>query len=333
MPGTFKAKMIDMHSHVITERMIDLMKRDQRFGVTIKGGKWVSKDIKPFALLDPWFKPLAKLAEMDEQELDASILSAAPKPLFFYDAELEAQVTAARELNLGLAEFCEADPTRLAWMANVPLAYPKEACAVLEEAVAQGAVGVHIATTVCNRPIDGLEYEQFWSKVEELGIPVFLHPAYERELPEYTTYRLGVIVGLPVEVTITLERFIYSGVLDRHPEMTVIGGLGGGYFPYSAGRLRQYALVDSAFKDLTKRDPWSYVGQIVFDCFLHDVGQIRFLIEHAGVDNVMIGTDASFVSIMPKPVQMVREAVRGNEDDLRRVGETNPLRIFPRLKL
>jgi hypothetical protein len=47
------------------------------------------------------------------------------------------------------------------------------------------------------------------------------------------------VVGLGVEVTVTLERMIYKGVFDRHPSLTIVAALGGGFFPYNAGRLRR----------------------------------------------------------------------------------------------
>ena len=199
---------------------------------------------------------------------------------------------------------------------------------MLEQAKSEGAVGVRVPTSANGHRLDEPQYEPFWAKSAEFNLPIFLHPAYERDLPEFADFRLGAVVGLNVEVTVTLERMIYKGVFDRHPKLTVVGALGGGFFPYNAGRLRHYAMIDPSFEGLTKRDPWSYVGQIKFDCFLHDVGQIRFLIQQAGAENVLIGTDASFASLMPDPVGMVRQAVDGDEKLVKLIGDTNARALF-----
>jgi aminocarboxymuconate-semialdehyde decarboxylase len=320
--------MIDMHTHAIPQRVIDLVTKDKRYGVDLSDGRWHSPHIQAFKITQPWISPDAKLREMDGQKLDASILSAAPKPLYYHDLDLEPQILMAREVNAGLAEFCVGHEDRLRWMAQVPLTFPQESCRVLEQAKAAGAVGVQISTSANGHRLDEPQYEPFWAKAVELDIPIFLHPAYERDLPEFAEFRMGAVVGLNVEVTVTLERMIYKGVFDRHPKLIIVAGLGGGFFPYNAGRLRHYAKVDPSFEGMTKRDPWSYVGQIKFDCFLHDVGQIRFLIQQAKPENVLLGTDASFASLMPDPVGMIRAAADGNEAIVNQIGDTNSRALF-----
>jgi len=320
--------MIDVHTHALPRRVLNLVEKDRRFGVDTSDGRWRSVHISPFKISEPWYNPDSKLKEMDSQKLDASILSAAPKPLYYHDLDLEPQSLMAREVNLGLAEFCKGHEDRMRWMAQVPLAFPQESCRMLEKAKSEGAVGVQISTSANGHRLDEPQYEPFWAKSAELNLPIFLHPAYERDLPEFADFRLGAVVGLNVEVTVTLERMIYKGVFDRHPKLTVVGALGGGFFPYNAGRLRHYAMIDPSFEGLTKRDPWSYVGQIKFDCFLHDVGQIRFLIQQAGAENVLIGTDASFASLMPDPVGIVRQAVDGDEKLVKLIGDTNARALF-----
>jgi aminocarboxymuconate-semialdehyde decarboxylase len=320
--------MIDVHTHALPRRVINLVEKDQRFGVDVSDGRWRSVHIAPFKITEPWYSPDAKLKEMDRQKLDASVLSAAPKPLFYHDLDLEPQSLMAREVNVGLAEFCQGHEDRMRWMAQVPLSFPQEACRMLEQAKADGAVGAQLSTSANGHRLDDPRFEPFWSKVEELKLPIFLHPAYERDLPEYADFRLGPVVGLGVEVTVTLERMIYKGVFDRHPSLTIVAALGGGFFPYNAGRLRHYSKIDPCFEGLTKRDPWSYVGQIKFDCFLHDVGQIRFLIQQAKPENVLIGTDASFASLMPDPVGVLREAADGNEAVVQQIGDINARALF-----
>jgi aminocarboxymuconate-semialdehyde decarboxylase len=197
-------------------------------------------------------------------------------------------------------------------MASVPMGYPEETAAVLEDAVAAGASGVEIGTTANGKRIDVAEFEPFWSAVERLDVPVFMHPAYEHHLPEYEPYELGLAIGLPVESTTALERLIVGGTLDRHPKTTVVAALGGGCFPYLAGRLRFYSTFTPGLSEAPP-DPWAYVGQIKFDSHLHDPVALRFLIEKAGAENVLIGTDCSFLSGTPEPMTELREAV-GDDD-------------------
>jgi len=320
--------MIDIHTHALPPRVLKLVENDKRYRVDLSGGQWKSAHIAPFPITEAWYKPSEKLKEMDRQKLDASVLSAAPKPLFYHDLDLEPQALMAREVNLGLAEFCNGHEDRMRWMAQVPLTFPDESCRTLEQAKAEGAVGVQISTSANGHRLDEERYEPFWSKLEELDLPAFLHPAYERDLPEFADFRLGPVLALGVEVTVTLERMIYKSVFDRHPKLVIIAALGGGFFPYNVGRLRHYSRIGSGFEGLTKRDPWSYVGQIKFDCFLHDPQQIRFLISQAKPENVLLGTDASFRSMMPDPVGVLREAADGNAAIVNQIGDTNARALF-----
>src|SRR5471030_1237907 len=120
--------MIDVHTHALPRRVLNLVEKDRRFGVDTSDGRWRSVHIAPFKITEPWVNPDAKLKEMDRQKLDASILSAAPKPLFYHDLDLEPQSLMAREVNVGLAEFCQGHEDRMRWMAQVPLSFPQESC-------------------------------------------------------------------------------------------------------------------------------------------------------------------------------------------------------------
>lgn len=321
------SRFIDVHNHAIPRRVLELVTSDPVYGVTVADGMWNSGNIVSFPLVDAWFEPDAKLREMDGKELDGAVLSAAPKPLYYYELDLAPQEAVARETNIGLEEFTRGHEDRLRWMAQVPLAFPERAAEVLRDASELGCAGVQIGTTAAGRQLDGPEFEAFWSAAEELDQTVFLHPAYERKIPEYSDYHLGVVVGLPVEVTVAVERLICSHVFDRHPNLRVVAALGGGFFPYNNGRLRHYSSFGAQLRDAPK-EPWDYVGQLKFDSFLHDVGQLRFLITQAGAENVLIGTDCSFLSATPTPVSDLRAAADGDETVIQQVGETNPAQLF-----
>jgi aminocarboxymuconate-semialdehyde decarboxylase len=109
--------------------------------------------------------------------------------------------------------------------------------------------------------------------------------------------------------------------------LNVVAALGGGAFPYNVGRLRHYITWVPALSDSPK-DPWSYVGQIKFDTHLHDPLALRFLIEKAGPENVLIGTDCSFPSATPEPVRELRDALGDDDASFAMVAETNAMELF-----
>jgi aminocarboxymuconate-semialdehyde decarboxylase len=318
---------IDIHNHIIPRAVLDLVSEQAIYGVEISGDKWQSRNIGAFPLIDAWFEPAAKLRELDSKELDAAVLSAAPKPLYYYELPLRSQLLMAQTFNRSAAEFCAGHRDRLRWMAHVPLTFPEVAADVLTEARELGAVGVEIGTSAASHRLDEAMYDVLWDRLESLGLPVFLHPAYESQAEENNVYALGQVIGLLSEVTNTLQRLICGRVLDRHPDLQIVAALGGGYFPYSAGRLRHYATWRPELAD-APADPWSYVGQLKFDTHLHDPVALRFLVEKAGPGNVLIGTDCSFPSCTPSPMEELREALGDDTAAIKAVAEANAYDMF-----
>jgi aminocarboxymuconate-semialdehyde decarboxylase len=317
---------VDIHNHIIPQSVIDLCQSEPAYGVTIANGQWKSPNIHDFPLVDAWHDPAAKLRELDGKDLDQAVLSAAPKPLYYYELAVDDQERMARTFNEGAASFCDGHDDRLRWMASVPLAFPERAASVLSDALDLGASGVEIGTSADGRRIDEPEFEPFWAAAARLNVPVFLHPAYEHRLPEYEPYQLGLAIQLPVEVTTALERLICARTLDRHA-VTIVAALGGGCFPYLAGRLRHYSTFTPGLRN-APADPWAYVGQIKFDSHLHDPVALEFLIKKAGDQNVLIGTDCSFESATPAPVSELRAAVSASQESFDRVSHQNAHALF-----
>jgi len=318
---------IDVHNHVIPPAVLDLVGRDPAYGVTLAGSRWRSRNIGELDLVPAWYEPVAKLAEMDALGLDRAVVSVAPKPLYYYELDLAPQRQIAEVANEALADFCSHGEGRLRWMAHVPLAFPQEAASMLGDAAGSGAVAVQIGTSAAGRRLDDPAYEVVWDKVEELALPVFLHPAYEDGGPRNDRYALGVVVGMADEVTNAVYRLVCGHVFDRHPGLRVIAALGGGAFPYLAGRLRQSVTFRPELAGVAP-DPWSYLGQLKFDTHVHDAATLRYLIDKAGSGNVLIGTDCSFQSHTSDPLGELREATHGDKAAFAAISDGNAEELF-----
>src|SRR3954453_5679959 len=136
---------IDVHNHAVPEAAIELLNRDPVYGVTVKDRISRGGVHPDFEIVDSFVEPDAKVAELEDRELEAAVVSTSPT-LFYYHVDAEAGEAMARAVNAALAEFAAARPDRLNWMASVPLQAPDRAVAVLEDAVQAGCVGVEIAT-------------------------------------------------------------------------------------------------------------------------------------------------------------------------------------------
>src|SRR5437763_551804 len=83
------------------------------------------------------------------------------------------------------------------------------------------------------------QYDVFWSKAQELGAFLFMHPGGTNGNgdPHFAGKgALGNTIGNPLETTIFFSRLIYDGTLDKFPGLKICGAHGGGYLPSYLGR-------------------------------------------------------------------------------------------------
>jgi aminocarboxymuconate-semialdehyde decarboxylase len=315
---------IDVHNHVMPEAALELLRTDPVYGVQLDGRRWSGGLHVDFEIVPSFVEPGPKLAELESKGLEAAVVSVAP-PLFYYHVDAAAGEQMARAVNRGLAEFCTEAPERLRWLATVPMQEPERAVAVLEDAVAAGCVGAEIGTAVDGRRLDEPHFEPFWDAAERFGLPVTLHPAYGERNPALDAYYLENVLGFLFETTIAIERLIVSGLLDRHPALRIVLLHGGGYFPYQAGRLRHARIVRPELAD-TPSDPWSYRDRLFFDIITHEPAALGYLIDRAGADRVVMGTDLPFDMATPDPMRLLEAAADG--DAARAIAERNPAALY-----
>jgi aminocarboxymuconate-semialdehyde decarboxylase len=316
---------IDAHHHAIPERALALLKRDPIYEVTVEGDVFHGKNWGGFRMWPSWTDPRAKLKLLEEKGLEGAVVSAAPKPLYYYELDADAGAAICRETNLGLAEFCAEAPDRLWWMAHLPLQDPARAIDMLEEAVEGGCVAILAATSIAGERLDLPKFEPFWAAAERLRMPVNVHPGYLEPNASHVDYYLHSAVGNLTETTTAIERLICARTFDRHPDVKVIVNHGGGFFPYAAGRLR-HSMGNRPELESAPKDPWAYLPQIWFDTITHDVAAIRYLVERVGLSQVVVGTDLPFDVAPERPWDEIVEAV--GPERATTIAEENPRVLF-----
>jgi len=152
----------------------------------------------------------------------------------------------AREANDWLAAEVTQNPARFGGFASVSLHDAHEAAAEAERAVRElGMFGVMVndyqvvdagGDPEGKKYFDEEEYWPFWQKVEELGVPVYLHPRYPPLRELRAGYKYGErkeLLGASVQFHLDLSMHVYalcvSGLFDRFPGLkVVVGHLGEG---------------------------------------------------------------------------------------------------------
>ncbi|MDX3245495.1 amidohydrolase family protein [Streptomyces sp. ME18-1-4] len=248
-----------------------------------------------------------RLDAMDAQGVDVQLVSPSPSH-YHYWADEETAEKVFRRANEATAAHCAQAPGRLHGLGLVPLQHPELAVRALEHALEQGLLGVEISSHAPRRELSDAAYEPFWSRAEETGAILFLHPFGCTLDERLDRWYLSNVVGQPVENAVALSHLIFSGVLDRHPGLKLIAAHGGGYLPTHIGRSDHAWSARSDAGAGCAHLPSSYLKRLYFDSLVHDPHVLRELVRAAGADRVLLGSDYAFDMGAEDPVAALRAA-------------------------
>jgi aminocarboxymuconate-semialdehyde decarboxylase len=103
--------------------------------------------------------------------------------------------------------------------------------------------------------------ETFWpiyKMLEELGVPMFVHPHHVAGLDRLMDFYLNNLIGNPLDTTIAATRLIFSGTLEKFPKLKVVLAHGGGQFPFIFGRIEHGYKVRPEPKEKVHKRPYPY---------------------------------------------------------------------------
>jgi len=240
-----------------------------------------------------------RLELMDQGEIELAVLSSGAVVQGFLDPR--AAMRMARESNDHLAEVVRARPDRFAAFATTPLQHPEQGADELQRAVEQlGLVGTMLFGQTGGRYLDDRTFDPFWERAEDLGVPVYLHPADAAALPASLAGRpelVGATWSWTAETATHALRIVFGGVFERFPRVRLILGHMGETLPFFLWRLDQRA---SAFaghasamtpSQLVRRN----IRVTTAGSFSDD--PLRCALDALGEDSVMFSVDYPFESM------------------------------------
>ena len=289
---------IDLHSHVIPPTIIAVMLRDpQRFGMKIaeRDGRIYFERKGKLSEMEREFHDVdAKIAAMDRMRIDISALSVAP-PTYFYALSAEAGLAASRLSNDGIAQMVAKYPARLRGMATLPMQDPDAAITELERVVKEYKFkAVEMGTSIEGEQLAHPRFRPVLKTIEQLGCFIFTHPYACSAKGGMDRYEMFNTVGYPLDSTLMVAHLMASGALDDLKTLRIVIPHGGGYVPYQIGRFDRAHKHRPAASVDTQSAPYDLFKRFYFDALTHDPRSTRHLINMAGADHVVIGTDNPF---------------------------------------
>jgi len=163
---------------------------------------------------------------------------------------------------------------------------------------------MNLPTNIAGKPLDSPEFEPFWAQASAMDIPVFTHPQDPVGRSYETDYWLLTTLGWPYDTSLMLCRLVFSGVMERYPNLKIVSHhLGGGMVPFFWGRINEVydraGTVDGLHpsEDLIGNLPrplFDYFSRFYYDTAVLGVPSLKCTYEIFGADRMVYATDAPF---------------------------------------
>jgi len=329
---------IDVYTHVLPEeygrRMFELLPKVEN--QTLSSFFYRSVDLDRSPLLSDIPRRLREMESVGDGYRQVLTL-AAPQIEDFAQPPVGTELS--RLANDGMAALVADHPERfVGFAAQLAMNDPDAAVAELERALAlPGALGVQIPSRIGGRPIDHPDFEGVIAKVAEHDAAIWIHPNRSPTMPDYegeelSYYHLFISIGWPYDTSLAVGRLIFSGIMERYPNLKVIVHHAGGMIPSYAHRIGyERAAVDKGRTDraaLTK-PPVEYLRRLYADTAMRlNPAAVRLAIDFFGPEHVLFGTDTGFAHD-PSVLIAELEGLGLPEADEQLIFSGNAQRIFP----
>ena len=284
-----------------------------------------------------------RLGQMDQHGIELMILSLnAPAIQAIHD--IKTAIAVAKQANDALAGEVRKRPDRFAAFAALPMQDPEAATAELIRCVKQlGMVGAlvngfsQVQTPDSVVYYDLPQYRPFWSAVEALDVPFYLHP--RNPLPSWTKFydghpwMLGPNWAFAAETAVHALRLIGSGLFDEHPRLKIVLGHLGEGIPVQLWRIdNRNGWMKAPHKYAAKNGVADYFRKhfhLTTSGNFHTPSLVNAMTE-MGPDRVMFSVDWPFEDVGESAQWFDTASI--SETDRQKVGRSNAIKLF-KLKL
>jgi predicted TIM-barrel fold metal-dependent hydrolase len=281
---------IDAYSHILPKKY-----KEALFDKMSKRSYYFEADSTRPALFDLD----TRFAGMDKVPGLKQVLTPGAPPLEYVASPGDA-VVMARLANDEMAELVDKYPDRfVAAVACLPLNDVNASIRETERAMTDLKFkGIQMFTSINGKPLDSPEFLGLYEIMAHYDLPIWIHPAKDRNIPDYpgedeSKYALFLAFAWPYETTLAMSRLVFSGILEKYPNLKFITHHCGGMLPSFHKRV---ALVPPGtqtgeIQTLTKQ-PLEYFRRFYADTVMG--GNIPALMagyEFFGADNILFASD------------------------------------------
>jgi len=316
---------IDAHAHIIVPEITrslepaeawrpDVFWKDNRQVVDFNG-KQITSAVHEFVHID------AILEAHQAAGVDHIVLCPWVS-ILGYEANPTEGLRLSRIQNEALSHLAHDYPQWVSALGSVPMQDPQLAARELEVLMREpGMYGVEVAASVNGVYLGDDRFLPFWAAAEECGALVFIHPTTRGfKDPVFNDYYLWNTVGNPLETTVTAAHMVMAGVMEAHPRLKVLLAHGGGAIVSLSGRLRHAQSFQLQARARLKESPDVSLKRFYYDTVTHDVTLLQEVVNFAGIDHVLLGSDYPFDMGVNHPAEIVRQLGLAPRDEEKILG-------------
>lgn len=322
--------LIDFHNHYYPPEFLDAIREGgSEFHVTVDDdGNPVLYSPGDYNVLVPGHRDLdVRERVLDESGVDMQVITfTAP------GTSLETPARAlelARVINDALAKEVRNRWGRFTSLGTLPMNDAHAAADEAERVVGSlGLPGVMIYSNASGVPLYEERFQPVFERLNEAGAVVYIHPTYPVGVEVMEEFMLMPMVGFLMDTTLAAAGLVYSGVLERYPDIDWVLAHLGGAVPYMAERFDRGFDAYPACRERCTVRPSEQLRRLYFDTVNFDPASLRLAIDFAGVDRIVAGSDYPHQIGSLEKMKSSLDSLGLSDDDLSKIRGGNAARIL-----
>jgi aminocarboxymuconate-semialdehyde decarboxylase len=167
--------------------------------------------------------------------------------------------------------------------------------------------GVQINTPINDKPLDSPEFIPLYEKMSQYNLPIWIHPVREVDFADYRTekrskYMIFHVFGWPYETAVAMTRLVFSGILEKYPNLKFITHHCGSMIPYLEQRIigaydHAEMLRGAKYKQGLTKSPIEYFKMFYNDTAIYgSTPGLMCAYAFCGADHLLFATDFPYDS-------------------------------------
>jgi predicted TIM-barrel fold metal-dependent hydrolase len=239
----------------------------------------------------------------------------------------------ARRCNEAMARLIADHPRRFGAFAVLPLPDVKGACAEIDYALNELRLdGIGLLASYGEAFISDAEFEPIFAALDQHAATVFIHPNFHPRSRGIQKNMAAFVMEFPIDTTRAVAGLLFSGAMERFPNIRFILAHAGGALPYLSWRLSLGPLIDKQYERTSPERLLSQLRRCYFEVAqASGPAVMSCLAEITSPDHVLFGADWPYCD--ERLTELTIRSIKENSEHETWAGifRQNTLPLFPRL--